>query len=196
MAGRPKGFDPDVVLEKAMDLFWIQGYHNAGLKSLLNHMGIGRQSLYDTYGNKHALFIESLQLYDRIVFGRLREVLDTPGSPLANIDNLLGMWKWLATRDDARGCLATNTAVEVCRADPEVAQIIRGNFQKLENAIQATLDRAVEAEELSPTTDTRALARFLVNTGHGLIAMGKMGTSPDGLDDVIRITRLTLQNVT
>lgn len=177
-----------------MDLFWIQGYYNAGLQHLLAHMGIGRQSLYDTYGNKQDLFLETLKRYDQLVFGRLRETLEAPGSPLTNIDNVLGLWKWLATREDARGCLATNSAVEVCRSNPEVAAIVRGNFFRLENAIHDTLERAVTHDELPTGTNTRALARFLVNTGHGIIAMGKMGTPPEDIDDVIRVARSALHH--
>ncbi|MFA9412981.1 MAG: TetR/AcrR family transcriptional regulator, partial [Deltaproteobacteria bacterium] len=60
---RAKEFDREVVLERAMEFFWAQGYEAASMRELLDTMDIGRQSLYDTFGDKHSLFLASLQHY-------------------------------------------------------------------------------------------------------------------------------------
>ena len=65
--GRPKEFDREEALQKAMELFWARGYEGTGMRELLQHMGIGRQSLYDTFGDKRSLFIEALKCYNRCV---------------------------------------------------------------------------------------------------------------------------------
>ena len=64
---RPKEFDRTQALDKAMHLFWQQGYEATSMQDLCNHMGINRGSLYDTYGNKHSLFLEGIQRYIAVI---------------------------------------------------------------------------------------------------------------------------------
>ncbi|NEO92378.1 MAG: TetR/AcrR family transcriptional regulator, partial [Moorea sp. SIO3G5] len=89
MVGRKLEFDREEALEKAMDLFWSKGYNATGLNDLLKHMGIQRQSLYNTFGSKHALFLEAVQNYGQTVVCCIEQRLNEPGSPLENIRNLI-----------------------------------------------------------------------------------------------------------
>ena len=84
--GPDKQFDPEIALEKAMRLFWAKGYAATGLNELLATMGIGRKSLYDTFGNKRALYIEALRRYSQTVVSEIHRGLNDPDrSALENV---------------------------------------------------------------------------------------------------------------
>ncbi len=194
MAGRPKAFDREATLAKAMELFWVQGFQASGLKELLDHMGIGRQSLYDTYGSKRDLFIEALRKYVTVNVSMHRDMLDPSDPPLVNIQRVLNFWKWAATLEDARGCMLNNSIIEMRRADDEAAKIINVHVKQIENALFDTLERAVQSGDLSPKTNARTLARFLVHTAHGLFVMGKAGVDEAYLNDIIQVAFNTLKS--
>ena len=77
---RHKEFDRDEALHKAMEVFWSRGYEAASVNDLVRHMGINRQSLYDTFGDKHALYLQALDRYREVEGRRMFEILDRPGS--------------------------------------------------------------------------------------------------------------------
>ena len=93
MIGRPREFERDEALDQAMQLFWSQGYERTGVADLCSHMGLGRQSLYNTFGDKESLFVEALRHYRQ---ARLRPMLETlrgSGSGLQNVMTILDSWQ-------------------------------------------------------------------------------------------------------
>ena len=103
---RPKAFDEDTALMRAMELFWEQGYAGASLTQLTASMGISRQSLYDTYGDKHGLFLKALDRYCALIGGRMLTALsgDTPG--LAEIKaTIAALIDFLVAYPKPRACL-------------------------------------------------------------------------------------------
>lgn len=192
MAGRPKAFDPEETLEKAVDLFWLQGYEATGLKQLLTHMGIGYQSLYDTYGNKHDVFVKALKQYDAFTRQRLQQHLEAPGSALQNIHQVIQSWEERATEPGFRGCFISLSIAELGLHDPEVAAITRRHLESTEALFFDTLERARAAGELTTETPSRALARYLVHTVRGLEVLGKAGMDKEVIQDIIKIVRATV----
>src|SRR5437879_13191066 len=77
---RHKEFDSDEALNKAMEVFWSRGYEAASIQDLVKNMGINRQSLYDTFGDKHALYLQTLDRYREVEGRRMLELLGPPGS--------------------------------------------------------------------------------------------------------------------
>ena len=89
--GPDKQFDPEIALDKAMQLFWAKGYAATGLSELLATMKIGRKSLYDTFGNKRALYIKALDRYSQTVVSEIHRGLDNPDRPaLENVRAVMG----------------------------------------------------------------------------------------------------------
>src|SRR4029453_9814848 len=89
--GPPKQFDRQRTLERARDLFWRRGFDGTGLAELEEELGVGRKSLYDTFGNKRALYLASLEQYGDEVIGAICEGLERPGaSAFANLERVLG----------------------------------------------------------------------------------------------------------
>ncbi|MGG5821652.1 TetR/AcrR family transcriptional regulator [Falsiroseomonas sp. HW251] len=174
MSGRPREFDRGKALEDAMRAFWAGGYERTGLPELQAAMGIGRQSLYNTFGDKRSLFLEALDHYGTTQFRWLHERLAAPGSGLANVRSVLGTWVDAVTAPDFRGCLVCNSTVEFGR-DAAVTAITERHNAAIEASFRAALERAVGDGELRPGTDAAALAQFLANLGQGLALQGRGG---------------------
>ncbi len=190
--GRPKEFDRQEALEKATEVFWAKGYEGTSVRDLLKGMGINRGSMYDTFRDKRSLFLEAIGHYRQSVAGPLIETIDGAGSPLANIRKTLRKVADLATFDGCRGCLVTNTTVEIAPRDSEVAKAMKSALIAVEEAFRRALNRAVKLGELSRKTHTRALARFLGNTLQGLVVLSKGKLGKQTRDDVIDVAMAAL----
>ncbi len=193
MVGRPKEFDQQIALERAMEVFWTHGYEATSVQDLLDAMHISRGSMYDTFGDKHALFSSAMEHYGRTVTCGLEEMLAVPGSPLGNVRKAMASMVEQALNGACRGCLATNTAVELAQHDPQVSRAVTAILQRIEKAFGRTLRQAVTAGELKRTSDTRALARFLTGTVQGVVVMGKASASRATLKDIVRVALSTLE---
>ena len=191
--GRPTEFDRQEALEKSMQLFWKHGYEATSLAALIEEMGIGRQSLYNTFGDKHSLFIEATRHYIDSNGQHLLSALQAPGSPVGNIRKALEQVVEFLAGGECRGCLVTNSIVELAPHDEEVGKLVQSMIDRVEKAFKAALDLGVDEGEISADTDTRALARFLNSTVHGLVVMGKASASRAVLKDVVRVALSTLR---
>src|SRR3989454_1175824 len=117
---RQKEFDHDEVLHRAMEVFWTRGYEGASIQDLVKHMGINRQSIYDTFGDKHSLFLEALDRYREIQSRKVFEVLERPGSMKRNLRQLFeeAVARSLSA-EGRRGCFVGNSMSELagrCKA--------------------------------------------------------------------------------
>ena len=171
--GRPAEFDRRDALEKAMELFWRNGYEATGLSELTHEMGIGRQSLYNAFGDKQSLFVEAIKHYACQNSQQLIDALRAPGSGVKNIRQVLEGAVSHLTNGDGCGCLLTNAVVELAPHDAEVAEVVRTAINRVEKAFRDALERAMSAGEIPAETDSRATARFLNNTLHGMVVLGK-----------------------
>jgi len=172
---RTKEFDPDTALRAAMDLFWHKGYEATSLHDLVDHLGIGRASIYATFGNKHELYLAALRRYGEDVGGQTIGVLARPGPALDAVRALVRSFADEALADqDRKGCLVTNTAVECLPEDREFGRLVEASFDALETAIAVTLTRASREGELAADRDPRALARFLLTLLQGIRVLAKV----------------------
>ena len=171
-------FDREEVLRKAMELFWDQGYEATGMAQLVEHVGIGRQSLYNAFGDKHSLFLEALEAYDQAFLQQLFDTLEAPGSPLGNVRTVCRLWEQLADDEDFKGCLYASAAASLARHDTRVAGALDQAYDHLEQAFTRTLERAREAGELKPAAEPRDLARMFVTAGQGLAILSSVRGRP------------------
>ena len=185
--GRPKEFDREVALEKAMELFWAHGYESTGLKDLLEHMGIGRQSLYDTFGDKRGLFLQAIEHYNRRITENLECQLNGAGTPLDRIRRAVTSLGKSVTDGRCRGCLLTNTLVESAPHDDAIADASRDMLRGMERGFYRVLKEAVDEGQLPKDAKIRALARYLTSTIQGLVVMGKSSVSRSAVKDIIDV---------
>ena len=182
---RTKEFRPEAALDAAMQLFWLKGYGATSMRDLLDGMGIGRGSFYDTFGDKHALFLAALDRFEEARTGWIDEALENSG--LDGIEEVFRRTvEGMTGSEPRRGCLLANTAVELAPRDPEVAEKISRHVRRTEEAFAGALVRAQETGEI-PERDPRALARFLVSNLHGLRVLARAGTDRRTLEDAARV---------
>lgn len=174
MSPRKKQFDPDEVLEKAMLLFWRKGYEATSVQDLVDHMGINRFSLYDTFGDKHQLFVAAVKRYSEIVLARRIAAIEAEPDGLQAIrEHFRFLANYCSTGQGAKGCLATNSIVERALDDPDLARETEALFGRLESAFLAALQRAEACGDLQGERNLPALARFLVTLNHGFSVLTK-----------------------
>ena len=194
MVGRPKQFERCDALASALEIFWTKGYEATSVQDLVDAMGVNRGSLYDTFGDKRTLFVEAVEHYLSHHAGEMVEMLGSHRSPRAGLQAFFAqLVDHLTSGECCRGCLITNTAVELAPHDDEVAAVVRRSFKTVEKAFQNQLEAAIEAGELSPSLDARVLARFLLSALQGLVVMGKASVGKAVLRDVVRATLSVLE---
>lgn len=179
---RTKEFEPEAALDAAMHLFWRKGYGAASMRDLLDAMCIGRGSFYDTFGGKHAVFLDALDRFERARTSWIDEALEDSG--MGGIEEVFRRTvEGLVGFEPRRGCLLANTAVELAPHDPEVAQRISRYVHRTEEAFADALARAREAGEIPADSDPKVLARFLVSNLHGLRVLARAGSDRRTLED-------------
>lgn len=186
---RPREFDENKVLDEAMNLFWHKGYEATSIQELITTMGISRGSLYDSFGDKHALFVAVLKRYRQRSHDRFLQTLSRPGSAKAAIAEIFDFIINEAVADvKRRGCLLTNSTIELSPHDAEIADVINFNQQWVQAALHDALCRGQEQGEISVETDTQALAQFLFNSLQGLRVVSKTPVNRQALENIVKMT--------
>lgn len=166
---RKKQFVIDEALTKAMREFWGRGYHPTSMQDLVNCMGIGRGSIYDTFGSKHGLFMRALEHYIKMYAATFRDMLANSSSPSQSIMNIFeGAIAALVVEGSRDGCFIINTAVELAAHDDEVAEIITNVFRQTEQAFRALIEQGQETGDIPRTVDAVQTARSLLSLFIGL----------------------------
>jgi len=186
---RTKSFDEREILDRATDLFWLQGYGGTPPQDILDDTGLSRSSLYDTYGDKHSLFLKSLQRYrDRETAAAIRYLDEAEDAALAIRRMFRHAYEVLVQIQQQKGCLMVNSIHEMVPHDPEVAAIVLENRQALEDAYTRCVRRGQQQGGINATHQPRALARYLLNSLWGLTVHLKLGISKKTADDIVKIT--------
>ena len=181
---RAKEFDPAVALQRAMELFWEHGYEATSMAMLTERLGIGRASLYATFGDKHELYLKALRHYLATREPDPIELLSQPGPALPAVRALVEAYVDETLTDQRRrGCLVVNSATERVPHDPPVARLVESLWDTLEAALASALTRARAQGELAPDKDPRALARFLLVFLQGVRVLGRATPDPQRLRD-------------
>jgi TetR/AcrR family transcriptional regulator, transcriptional repressor for nem operon len=184
---RPKEFDPERALTKAMHLFWRQGYENTSVDQLLRAMGIARQSLYDSFGDKRALYLKALALYRDQTNEAGRRLLDQIPSVKDGFAKLLYDIAAETKERHERGCLLLNANLEREASDAAIAEFLRDNQRQVEAIFENALLRAQKQKELSGKQEPQALARYFVVTIQGMRAMARLNSDRKALEEVARV---------
>jgi TetR/AcrR family transcriptional repressor of nem operon len=190
---RPREFERDVVLDRAMRVFWSRGYEATTVQHLVDRMGIQRGSLYDTFGDKRALFFAAIDHYDRVVTAKLLGALEDPSGKEAIRRFFRLKVEAALERGRPRGCLVTNSAAELGVRDRRTASRVGAVLTKIEAAFHRAVVRAQRAGEIDPARNPRALARFLTSSAQGLSVMAQASPNRAAvLGDIVTVTLAAL----
>ncbi|MCC8397042.1 TetR/AcrR family transcriptional regulator [Paraburkholderia sp. MMS20-SJTR3] len=185
--GRPREFDPDRIIERAMQIFWTRGYQGTSLPDLLEATRLSRGSLYAAFGDKHGLFLLALDRYIVQALKRLDDELASGQTALAGLQTCLD--GYVARTDGAagkRGCLVVATAMELAAHDQEVSKRIAHFFAAMEARLARALQHAQKEGALLRNASPVATAHLLVCFLEGLRVVRKTGSEPDKARDAVR----------
>lgn len=186
--GRPREFDREAVLDRALELFWDRGYEGTSMSDLVETLGVGRQSLYDTFGDKQALYLLALERYRTERSITPWHLLEEKALRVGLRALLVAIVDCLVESPQGRTCMMVNAAAERAPHDPEVKRLFCATTQLWETRLEERLRRAQQEGELGRHHDVRALARFLANTIFGLQVTGKSVTDRAHLMQIVDVT--------
>jgi TetR/AcrR family transcriptional regulator, transcriptional repressor for nem operon len=193
---RPRTFDEQDVIDRAMELFWTRGYEATSVTDLTSALGVHPGTLYRTFGDKHALFLRALAHYRERLVDDFAPTLLEGGPVLSRIRAVLIGWIDLAVQQDQpRGCLIANTTGELLPGDEEVARSVRGILSGVEDGFLQGLRAAARQGEISSALDLPAAATMLTMLLEGLQVIVKADSDPRRLVSAVDTALLSLASV-
>ncbi|WP_320165344.1 TetR/AcrR family transcriptional regulator [uncultured Trichococcus sp.] len=190
---RSKEFNEEEALDKAMEIFWKQGYEKTSIQDLVDQMGIHRRSLYDTFGDKHSLFVQTLERYESLIAAQIRKQITEEMTTVESIRKIFELAVY-SDNTNPKGCLMVNTAVELSLLDNEISQRIKSAFKHTENLIADLLSRGQARGEVARSFDINELARYIHNALTGVRVLVKTTSDPQELESTIDLTLSILKN--
>ena len=183
---RPRTFERDDVLDKAMQVFWAQGYEATSVDDLVRATGLVRQSIYNTFGNKHDFYLEALEHYQAFLGARMLGALKQAPSVKEGFRRLFEQIIDDAVSDTTRrGCMMVNAATERASHDAEVCKLTSEAERDKERIFAGLIRGAQVRGEVDATRDPDALAKFLYNTVLGLRVRATRKPSRAELEPVV-----------
>jgi AcrR family transcriptional regulator len=160
--GRPRAYDPDVALARAMEVFWEAGYSGTSLDELGAGMGMNRPSMYAAFGDKESLYLEALRRYRDASRAGIRSALAPDRSLREGLRIVFAgaIELYLAGKGGARGCFLIGTAVTEAARNPKVRDLLRDSVHALDEVFQERMRVAREEGELPKTADVAGRARM------------------------------------
>ncbi|WFE75330.1 TetR/AcrR family transcriptional regulator [Roseinatronobacter sp. S2] len=185
--GRPRTFDRQEALRKAMEVFWSRGYEHSSLSDLTVAMGINSPSLYAAFGNKEELFREALELYSKTEGGGIWSgVATAPTARIACEVLLRSTAEAFAQDDRRRGCMIVLSAPQAEGSTPSVCDDLSMRRRETTMLLEKRLERAVHEHELQSGTDYGVIAAFIATVQHGMSIQARDGASRERLLGIAR----------
>jgi TetR/AcrR family transcriptional regulator, transcriptional repressor for nem operon len=182
---RPREFDADAALERAMDMLWSKGYEATSLDDLCAATGLSRSSFYQAFGSKRNLLLMSVQRYSELRSPNIAAILEQPVPVREAFAALFSQFiEQIVAGPGRRGCFLGNCAAELPRNDRTAMAEVRRGLSRTEAIFRDALSRAKARGELRGDADLDALARFLTAGIQGLRLIGKVNPDRATLQDI------------
>ena len=184
---RSKSFEPEEALDKAMCLFWRKGYEAASIQDLVEATGVNRFSLYETFGDKHQLYLSAIDHYTQTYAGkRLAKLEGAKDGKKAIRDYFDELVSELCSEEGTRGCFLLNCAVETAPHDSKVAKRVSAHWKRMDRAFHEALRKTKVKGEPAKEGRLRRIARYLTCSSQGLIVLAKVNNSRKNLESVVK----------
>ena len=184
---RPKQFDREKALRKAIRLFAQKGFAATSTDELMRVMDVGRQSMYDTFGDKRALFLEALEMYVMESVNSINAELEKPGSALSAVRNALVTFAERRDLSSEEGCMGLNSICEFGQRDADVMRITSNAGRMLRKTLMRMLTRARKQREIRSDADLDSMADFFESTLAGIRMVAKAGQSRQAVRNIATI---------
>jgi TetR/AcrR family transcriptional regulator, transcriptional repressor for nem operon len=190
---RPKEFDREIALREAIQVFCDGSFEGTSTDELLRGMGISRQSMYDTFGDKRALYLEALRHYvtERVAI-QIR-ILSTKASALKGLEAVLNAAAIAGAQEGTSGCMGLGAITEFGQSDHEISSLIDTAERTLLVALQQRIDDGKSRGEIGADVDTPAAAEFVRATFSAIKLAARGGASPRTLRNIARMAIRSLK---
>ncbi|OQP38928.1 hypothetical protein A4H97_19230 [Niastella yeongjuensis] len=186
---KTKQFDETEVLIKARKIFSQKGYNGTSMDDLVQATGLSRSSIYDTFGDKHGLFLKSLNQYRHEQQTSMEKQTAKTTCPKKKIRAIFDYFvKDILADKEGKGCLLINVSLELSSVDNEVINIFHANMDEMEQLLTSLIREGQANGEISKRFTPKAMARLLYNSLMGLRVTGTNKPDADMLRDVVRLT--------
>ena len=188
---RKREFNENETLKKIMELFWLQGYEKTSMNELVNYTKVHRKSIYDTFGNKHDLFVKALEYY-RIKIGK--QLLQKIANEKTILEKIKALFNYnsINNGEKSNGCLIVNASVELSLHDKYIQELVQSSFDETEKIIYQLLQQGQMSGEFSPTLDLDEMSQFIHNA---LIGVRVQLKTLENKEKLKRIIDTTLKNL-
>jgi len=183
---RTKAFNEDVVLEKAMNLFWEKGYNATSMQELVSRLGINRASLYDTFGNKNQLFERAIEKYKSENILSLSDFLYQQLNVRQGLYLMLERYVDIAIADkQPKGCFIVNTTTEMANTDAAINDLLDDYKAKVETIYFNYLQYGINQGQISPYKDIKVISNYLYTLQSGINVIAKVQKDKASLMQII-----------
>lgn len=190
---RPREFDIEEVLSKALDAFWLHGYDATSMSDLMAATGLAKGSLYKGYGDKKSLFMKALDSYLTRANSGLRGAAVSNYSGLEVLERIFGDVIAMSTCEGVRrGCFSVNSTIEMAAHDADVGERLRENARQKEITIAAVVRRGIADGSLRKDLDPEFTASYITTVMNGLQVRGKLGLTEKQANDTVAMALAAL----
>jgi len=184
-----KQFDEVEVLKKAKDVFTEKGYNGTSMDDLVQATGLSRSSIYDTFGDKHGLFLRTLDQYKTAQLDDLTQLQAKTDSPKKKIRIIFDYTvKDILTDEERKGCMLVNASIEMSCVDKVIAKAALESMEEMEGHLYILIKEGQAKGEIAKKASPKALARYLYNSLMGLRMVGKSRPDADALREIVKVT--------
>ncbi|WP_382309422.1 TetR/AcrR family transcriptional regulator [Herbiconiux sp. UC225_62] len=183
--GRPRGFDLDEALDRAIDVFWRQGYEGTSLSDLTSAMGINRPSLYAAFGNKEETFKLAVDRYAQIDMAYAAKALSAPTAYEVARQYLRDNVDAVTTPGKPPGCLSIQGGLSSAPQDDPIVEYLAGRRADGEKQFARRFEQAIADGDLPATEDPADLARYISTVSTGIAVQAASGATRADLQRVV-----------
>ncbi len=191
--GRPRTYTRDAVVEKAMGVFWQNGYKATSVSDIVRETGLNTASMYKEFGDKNGLFLEALEYYRGNVIGpRYQILVDNPN--MAGVETFLRNVMTGAAKTEYKGCLMMNHLAQKHAISSDAAIQVGAFCDEIESLVKNALSNAQSDGDIGPDKDPAQLASFVVFCVHGAVLYGRHDTKKALISNFYDVIMRALRN--
>jgi TetR/AcrR family transcriptional repressor of nem operon len=192
--GRPREFDVDDALDRAIKVFSERGYHGTSIADLTEAMQLAQGSVYKAFKDKRNVFLAAFTRYRAVRAERFQRAVGSKGTGFERVRNALEFYVASSLGAEGRqGCLVVGSAVELAACDAEIAQRVTTALASIEALLVELIQQGQEDGSIAAHLDSKAAARMLLCLTQGLRVVGKTGRSRKDLLAAVNIALKILE---
>ena len=191
--GRPRAFDPEVVLETVLELFWMRGFANTSLDDISAATGVSRPSLAATFGDKEALYLKAMKRYRNAISDKLDEVLQCTGrdGSLRGIVNRyfdVMIASYTGETEECLGCAFMCTALTEAPRHESIMSVLQGTIEEFDARFERFFTKAQEMGHIGSNQDPKVMSQMITSLTSSLAVRARAGASRSDLQKIVDAT--------